>query len=202
MIQVIGLVPTTLQRDEKMSLLDIKCHEAVGSAENCSITYANKNYLLLGGIFQIYLSFQLPPYPYIKHLKQARLILYKISSYCNAAQTNDCPHYSIFPLLDYFSACNCAFIPPAVDCSREEIFTDKKCCCYTEADVTRIVKSWIDEKIENKGFLLTGGLETRLITYASDIYKIQGMRPVLRLIYEENGICPPMSVAPCTVEVN
>ena len=182
-----------------MSILDLRCQEAVsflsGSCNACVATET----LLLGGDNQIFLSFDFPPYAYLKLLKQAKLILFKIPLQMKTA--SDYTSYSAYPLLDYFSVYSCMYDPPMADYGRHEIFVDKQSCAYTEADITNVVKDWIEEEIENKGLLLTGNINKRLITYASGQYHRKGMRPKLRLIYEDSGICPPMSTTSCTVDV-
>jgi hypothetical protein len=187
---------------DEMSIMDLKCQESVSSFRNYCNYYKDKNYLYLGGDYNTYLSFPLPPYSFIKHLKQAKPILYKIYAQYITAQTKyDSAQYDVYPLLDFFNYYICRFAPPAVDDNRVETFTDHGCCGYSEVDITRIVKSWIHEEIENKGLVLKGHNNAKFITYASDCYDIQGMRPILRLVYEENSICPVLSTAACTVEV-
>lgn len=185
-----------------MSLMDLQCQESVSSFKDSCNFCRDKKFIFLGGDYQTYLSFPLPPYSYIKHLKQAKLILFKIyAHYITAQMKNYCTQYDVYPLLDFFNYYICRFAPPAVDDSRMECFTDNECYGYSEVDITCIVKSWIHEDIENKGLLLKGYKNTRIITYASDSYDIKGMRPMLRLIYDENNICPAMSTVACTVEV-
>lgn len=184
-----------------MSILDLQCQETANTSLTCQFCNINKDYLLLGNGFQIYLFFELPPYPYIKNLKQATLILFKTGTNCPSMETTDFVHYNAFPLLDYFSAYICKFTPPAKDYTKKITFTDRSRQAYTEIEMTGIVKSWIDEELENKGLLLTGKKETPLLTYASELYDIKGMRPMLRLIYKDYVICPPLSVAPCIVDV-
>jgi hypothetical protein len=81
-------------------------------------------------------------------------------------------------------------------------FRNDDCCSYTEVDVTNIVSAWFDEEIEEKGLLLTGECNASKICYASDEFQWKGMRPILRLIYQEN-ICPQtLAQVPCIVEVH
>ncbi len=191
------------KKEQKMSLLDLECQKSVSSSKDCLYIDGNKEYLRLGCDYQIYLSFSFPPYSCLKYLKQAKLILFKIPAQFFGVQTTDkCDHYSIYPLLDFFSPYSCIFTPPAIDFSRKETFEDNECSSYTEADITPIVKAWINEEVENKGILLTGNLETRLITYASDRYIIKGLHPFLRLNYVETDLCQPYSTTPCTIEIN
>jgi hypothetical protein len=94
------------------------------------------------------------------------------------------------------------FCPPKIDYSRRVIFDNNYCSSYTEVDITKIVKDWADNKIENKGLMLTGNDNSQYVSYASDRYEIMGMRPMIRMIYEGKEICLPLSVAPCEVKVN
>lgn len=185
-----------------MSIIDLSCRESVCSfKEGCNISGCTES-LLLGGDSQIYLSFDLLPYSYLKYLKQARLVLFKIPSRVIPSQaTGNDKSYELYPLLDFFSAYSCVYDLPAVDYDRKERFVDQEFCSYSEADITSIVKAWLQGEIENKGLLLTGSEETRLITYASDRYDRKGMRPMLRLIYEDNCICPPLTTVSCTVKM-
>ncbi|MFA9464301.1 MAG: DNRLRE domain-containing protein [Velocimicrobium sp.] len=185
-----------------MSVLDIKCDNAVSSTKNCCCMEKNKGYLRLGCEYQIYVSFNLPSYSYLESLKEARLILFKIPMQGRDNLVDkECNDYSVYPLLDFFSNYSCMYLPPQLDFSRKKSFVDKECVNHTEVDITDIVKAWIHEEIENKGLLLTGKDDTRGITYASDRYSINGMRPMLRLIYEDVSICHPLTMIPCTIEI-
>jgi len=187
------IIPYKSNEVMKLSILDLNCRESVSlPKEGCNLCGCEES-LLLGGNYQIYLSFELPPDYYLKNLKQAKLVLYKLPMIVQSEGSSD---YEIYPLLNFFSAFSGVFEPPAVDEERKETFTDQESCAYSEADITNIVKAFLGEKVENKGLLLTGSEETRIITYASDRYERRGMRPMLRLIYEDM-ICIPLSCVPC-----
>lgn len=93
------------------------------------------------------------------------------------------------------------YVPPTFDYSLGEYFKNSESCCYTEADISCIVRAWLDQKIEDKGLLLTGKGGSGILTFASDTYDIKGMRPVIRLNYEER-ICEPLSSVPCIVKLD
>lgn len=180
-----------------MSILDLNCRETVSlPKEGCNPCGCEES-LVLGRNYQIYLSFELPADYYLKNLKEAKLVLYKLPM---VVQNEGSSEYEVYPLLDFFSAFSGVFDRPAVDEERKETFTDQESCAYSEADITSIVKAFLGEKVENKGILLTGSEETRIITYASDGYEIRGMRPMLRLIYEDM-ICIPLSCVPCKISI-
>ncbi len=182
--------------------MDLKCTESVSSSKDCQYIESDRKYLRLGHDYQIYLSFELPPYSCIKNLLQAKLLLFKISTTCEEEQKrSECQFHSVYPLLDYFSAFSCMYEPPDFDCGLGEMFEDLESCCYTEADISLIVRAWIDEEIENRGLLLTGKRSSRIITYASDTYDIRGMQPMLRLAYEES-VCEPLLSVPCVVKID
>ena len=185
-----------------MSILDLKSLESVSYSKDCQHIESDRKYLYLGRDYQICLSFELPPYSCIKKLLQAKLILFKIPTPCEEEPIkSDSPFYSVYPLLDYFSVFNCMYEPPAFDYDMGKFFEDSESCCYTEADVSCIVRAWIDDKIENRGLFLASKRNSRLITYASDTYEIIGMRPMLRLTYEKS-ICEPLSSVPCVVKID
>jgi len=138
----------------------------------------------------------------IKNLLRAKLTLFKIPTPCEEElKKSKCPFYNGYPLLDYFSAYSCIYEPPVFDYGVGGFFEDLESCCYMEADISCIVRAWIDEKIENKGLRLTYKRGSKLITYALDTYEIIGMHPMLRLTYEES-ICEPLSSVPCVVKID
>jgi len=186
-----------------MSLLDLTCQNSVSSSKDCCHIDRKKECLCLGNNYQIYLSFNLPAsYSCLRNLQQARLILFKIPTLNSENQTiKGCNSYSIYPLLDFFSIYSCLFTPPKIDYSKREKFQVEECSSYTDVDITSIVKAWINQEIENKGLVLIGNNDSVPITYASDRNKIKGLRPILRLIYEDINICLPLSMTPSAVAV-
>ncbi|PHV72329.1 hypothetical protein CS063_02305 [Sporanaerobium hydrogeniformans] len=190
-----------------MSLMDLKCQESIYITEECCYNDNDAERLLLGKDYHrrylVYLFFDLPPYAYIRSLKEARIILFKLPQ----VKQNDinlkkqCVRYSVGALLNFFSIYSCNCSPTFIDSNQIVTFQDEYCCSYTEIDITHIVKTWIEEKIENKGVLLYGNENAPLIIYASNRYKIQGMQPRLRLIYEDQCVCKPLSSVPCTIIV-
>lgn len=187
-----------------MSIIDIRCYESTSSTNDCCCLNKNKESVFIGNDFVTYLYFNLPISAYSNHLKQARLILFKLPEHCIDNQTAyQNTQYSIYPLLEFFNIYSCMFSAPEIDCKQRIIYEENDCCCsYIEIDITSIVNEWIGNRIENKGLRLEGNKNTRLITYASDKYPIEGMRPLLRLIYDGYETCQPLSSAECTVEVD
>jgi hypothetical protein len=188
-----------------MSLIDLKCQESICFSEDCNYINTENENLLLGRSdycdYLIYLYFDLIPCLFSKEIKQAKLILFKLPPKLRNRiyYRNQNVKYSIYPLMDFFSIYNCC---PNIEYNQIVNFEDRQCFSYSEIDITPIIKSWIDEEIENKGLLLMGNKYARIITYASDRYRIIGMQPRLRLIYEEKDICPPLKMTTCNVEVH
>lgn len=190
-----------------MSLIDLKCQESIYITEECCYNDKDNEWLLLGEDhykrYLVYLFFELPSCCYISNLNEARLILFKLPQ----TKQNDTKlkkthmRYRVGPLLDFFSIYTCNYSPVCIDYNQTVTFEDKCCCSYTEIDITPIVKTWIEGKVENKGLLLRGNKNAPLIIYASNGYRIEGMQPRLRLVYDEPNFCRPLSSVPCTVTV-
>ena len=183
-----------------MNIIDIRCQDAINSPINCCHFEHQDCPLLLNENWQIYLFFDLPGFLSSKKVKEARLLLYKAPPFAYDCECAD-DKYTLYPLLDFFSIYNCAFCPPDVDKSRKVRFGNDVCKSYTEIDITCIVKDWLDLTIENKGLLLTGNKHSHNIYFESDESKIIGMRPTLRIKYDEK-YTPALSSVPCDVVVN
>lgn len=186
-----------------MNVISLKCQDSISSCiDYCHVGKQSK-YLMLGHNYQIYLIFDLPPCLCLNNLIQARLILFKVLPFSfTAKKTYTVDKYNIYPLLDFYSAYNCMFSPPCVDCGRGVIFEDDYCCNHTEVDITNIVMDWLGSKIENYGLLLTGNEHSRYISYAAERYEVIGMRPMIRLTCKETEIYRPLSAVPCKVNVH
>lgn len=190
-----------------MSLMDLKCQESIYITERGCYNAKDKKSLLVGedycNQYLIYLFFSLPSYSYIRNLKEARLILFKLPQVGDddANLNQECGNYSVAPLVDFFSIYGCNYSPACIDYSQIITFREECCCSYMEVNITRIIKTWIEEKIENKGLLLYGNKEAPLVIYASNRYRIEGMRPKLRLVYEDDCFGKNLSSVPCTVTV-
>lgn len=192
-----------------MSLIDIKCQEAICITKDYQYINMEKKRLFLGHNcyhdYLIYLYFDLYSYYCYGDLKEAKLILFKIPS--KSSENRSCykgkqNKYSLYPLLDFFNIYGYKFEEPNIDPNLRVNFDDEKLCGYTEIDITNIVKMWIKGDVENKGVLLIGDKYSRIITYACHRYFILGMRPMLRLNYGENSICKPLNVISSIVTVN
>ncbi|MDD3413456.1 MAG: DNRLRE domain-containing protein [Lachnospiraceae bacterium] len=191
-----------------MSLADLKCVESICTTNDCCWSLENKEILMIGKEncheYKIYLKFELLPYFQIKVIQQAKLILFKIPQIERENQMdyyNGNNEYIIYPLLDFFSVYIGMYSEPRIVDELGISFRNNGCCSYTEVDITDIVNAWYDENIEEKGLLLMGSGTAGTICYASDEYQWKGMRPILRLIYQENNFCQAMSQAPCTVNI-
>ena len=200
-----------------MSILDLVCRDSISFSENSSGTKINDKILLLGGR-QNYIScfyFELPNYLSLKNLKSAKLILFKdpISKHrdsdiecshekwdCTKGNNNN-HYYSVAPLLEFFSRYSAFYSVPKAYFSSKVKFYDNDGICYTEIDITKIVKDWINESVENKGLILTGHNNSRLICYASEKGDILRMSPIIRLIYQGSDCSCRFSSTPCIVEV-
>lgn len=192
-----------------MSLIDVECQDSICCSKNYIYFYKEKESLLLGkDICQdyiIYLYFNLPPCSQLKKLKKATVILLKLPvkySDFDTCSKNNNSTYHTYPLLDFFSVYSYMYHVPRLDCSRGVEFEDTGCFPYTEIDITPIVDAWYKEEIENKGIMLMGESNSRLVTYASNQYEMIGMRPRLRLIFDDSSISPPLYCIPCNISVN
>ncbi|HZK43989.1 MAG TPA: hypothetical protein VFC73_06835 [Syntrophomonadaceae bacterium] len=192
-----------------MSILDLMCKDSVSFSKNRCNTRINNTILHLGGHHN-YLSclyFDFPPYSCLKNLKNAKLILFKLpmsqyktfDSRCGSHRVYR-HHYIVSPLLEFFSVYSYLYSVPKADYSKKMTFDDDVSLCYTEIDITGIVKEWIDDSMENRGLMLIGNHSNKLISYASEKNDIPRMCPIIRLIYKENT-CWGLSSTPCLVEV-
>lgn len=188
-----------------MRTIDLKCRDSFASPVS-GCRDLPQEALFLGHYGQIYLFFDLPADPGACVLQRASLILFKLP-YIFSCGENDCAgypagQYTLYPLLDFFSAFGRAFSPPAVDFSRRVCYQDFRGCSYTEIDVTQIVKDWSDGRLENRGILLTGSPHSPCLYYASDRYEILWMRPLIRLTCGETEKPGVLRAVPCEVKIN
>ena len=198
-----------------MSLMDLTCKDSISYSKRCNKDI-DGDILYLGNYYRcnylICLYFALPRYSVLQKLKKASLVLYKLPE-----DHNDCRRYKrynkheqckkykdkyiVCPLEDYFSAYSRDFSIPDPDFDRKKEFRDTIHSCFTEIDITDIVKDWINEEIENRGLILLGRKDSHLIIYASKKCSISRMCPTLRLIYEEKGLGHRYITIPCEVDV-
>ena len=161
-----------------MSALDLKCQSSFSSSRSGGPAEMDKNLLLLNEEYRIYLYFDLPAFICAQSVKNVRLVLFKVPLWDTERDKsqNKMPRNRchICPLLDYFTPFSGLYSPPGIDRHRRILFWDRCDGGCTEIDVTDI----------------------------SHRYEIAGMRPLLRLICERGGICPPLSVEPCTVQID
>lgn len=183
-----------------MGFMDLTCTGSVSLINGIQCFTYNNDKLRIGQNFITYLSFELPPAVFFTPLKEAKLILFKLPmKVLESAAIPWRDQYAVFPLLDYFSVYSSWYMLPRFDDSLRVDYEDQPHMSYTEIDITTIAAAWSEEKLENRGLVLTGVPNGRELTYASDQYETVGMRPRIRLTYE--GISKPLSMAPCIVEV-
>lgn len=204
-----------------MKILDLLCKNSVSFSKSGCNDKINDQILYLGGCYN-YLSclyFAIPPCLFNKDLKSAKLILYKypisqstaFNSKCDCYNECDCcweccyyednNNYIAAPLLEFFSAFSSFYCIPRVDLCRKIEFVNYTNLCYTEVDITEIVKAWSDGDLENKGIMLAGSNGSNFIGYGSEKSDIPGIRPILRLVYKEFTLCQKLSSTPCSVKV-
>jgi hypothetical protein len=189
-----------------MSFIDIICKNSVSFSNNCF--HHNNNVLVLGQCSQclenIYLFFDLPPDLYIRQIKNSRLILYKLpvcipNKTCSPYTGNS---YCLYPLTDFYNIYSYHFSGPHINYDYKTCFIDDIQSSYTEIDITQITQNWHDEKLENKGLIITSPPNSLPIFYAGHNFKILAMRPMLRITYENLPGPPIMNQVPCTVEIS
>lgn len=156
--------------------------------------------LYMGNPFQTYLYFENPTLPAFSYIETARLILFKIPlQRCNCSIVEQRSLYHVFPLRDFFSVYYNCYEPPRAEDSFRIDYNNEPSMSYCEIDISNIVQSWMDGRIENRGLLLTSSLCAQYLAYASHQYDVVGMRPTIRVTYE--GITVPLSRAAGTVEI-
>lgn len=111
-----------------------------------------------------------------------------------------CDDYKISPLLDFLNIYKCQCAKPKICEAQSVYFRNNVHNTYTDVDITCIVSAWMENKIENKGLILKGIDNAGLITYASNRYCLFGMRPIIRLIYNDT-FCNSWETVPCIVNV-
>lgn len=182
-----------------MSVIDLECMKSDYSIE-CGCHKVPAGQLLRlgqcnGENYRIGLFFHLPPVVYTHQIKQARLFLFKVLP-CFSCSVNMKKDYFVYPLLEFFGSGSC-FGNPKFEKNLHVRFQDRACASDTEIDITKLVKAWACERIDNKGILLQG-CGGDLITYASIRHRDVGMRPFVRISYEEKQ---PLVSVPCSVSV-
>ena len=190
-----------------MSLIDLECRESIYITQEGCYNAKDRKHLLLGEVcrnqYLVYLFFALSPDTCIRYLKQARLILFKIPQedrdYRVAHRSNE--QYYVGPLMSFFSIYNSQYGGLTIEESQITTFKEVYCCSYTEIDITMIVRSWLEGKIENRGLLLYSDKEASLLKYASSRYSIEGMRPRIRLLYDDFDGCQTLASVPATIRV-
>lgn len=211
-----------------MAILDLVCKNSVSFSTDCYNTKTDNKRLYVGGAYNYisFLYFPIPPYLYNKELVSAKLILFKhplskhkvigskrcYSEYCYYYKEHDCikeydcnndksNKYILCPLLEYFSVYSDSYSVPKADLSKKISFVNDVTLCYTEIDITKIMESWLNEDIDNKGVMLFGNDFSNLISYGSENDDVAGMHPVIRLAYKEKPCPEVLSSIPCIVEV-
>lgn len=183
-----------------MGYMDLQCSTTINLANKVNHCPCQSNQLYLGCNYEIYLFFALPPTVFFSPIKEAKLILFKIPAHFGrspvALKSNI---YSIYPLLDFCSVYSSSYTPPRIDTELAVDYEDIADMSYTEIDITSIIAAWSKEKPENRGLLLTGAPKEPYLIYASEQHEFFGMRPMLRLKYED--FSHPLSTAACDVKI-
>ena len=160
------------------------------------------------------LYFEIPPHLYGKAIESARLILYKYPVYepyrpgFDAAYQRGGPYdaargwcpvnVTVSPLLEFFSKYSPCFSIPQADCGSTVISPVDECLCYTEIDISRTAERWIRHTLDNRGLLIAGCCPGRMVCYASEKDPDKGLRPVIRLTYQD---LRELASVPCVVSV-
>ena len=184
-----------------MGIMDLSYRQSFCFPPHCASACMEPGLLYLGGGCWSFLFPELPSLINLDRLKQARMILFKIpeESACPAACLPD--RYCVYPLVDFFSIYGYCYALPGVDEGLGAAFCDDPCRCVIEIDVTGIVQAWLRGSPENYGLMLGGGTDTRRLACASCFHEIPGMRPILRLVYEDVPISQPLSAMDCIVTI-
>ena len=192
-----------------MSLIDLECKYSTNVTNDCSKINKNKQTLMLGNYhcnnYLVNLFFEMPTYPYIINLYQAKLVLFKIpleykieSKYLNEQKSI----YSVYPLLNFFSIYHCDFSSPQINPEFKTNFYNNPLESFLEIDITNIISAWVHDEIENKGLLLAGNRYSETVRFASANYEINGMRPILRLIYDGIVLNPSLAEVESALSIN
>ncbi len=191
-----------------MYIVDLKCRESASCAANRFYMPLDSEKLYVGWSnccdYLLYLFFSLPPGLQMQHLRQAKLLLYRVPAIYGCLQSSGRDRlagYSVYPLSVFFSpyggAALCQGVLPDLGVG---FWQDAAHCC-TEVDVTSIVRAWIGGQTENKGLLVTGGWCAPLTTYASHQNGMEAIRPKLRLLFDVPCSARPLSLVDCEVKV-
>lgn len=189
-----------------MGVADLRAQDSYNFPINRCNSESEQKSLALGHRRVIYLFFNFASCLAGHTLLKADLVLFKLPGAVfnmdkNLDSYNPANQYVLYPLLELFSASNSMFVPPAIDFSRGIRFEYPCCESYTKIDITQIVQDWNQSKLENNGLLLMSSNTAPYIFYASNEYKILGMRPFIRLKYENtppNGLLRSVS---CDVKI-
>lgn len=191
-----------------MHILDLRCRESASCAANRLYIPLDREKLYLGWSsrcdYLLYLFFSLPPGWQPQRLRQAKLVLFRVPDVCGGLQNglqNRFAGYGVYPLTVFFSPYCIASLRQGILQNMGIGFWQDPLQCYTEVDVTSIVRAWLGEQTENKGLLLTGCCDAPLVTFASHQNGMEAIRPKLRLVFDTPCHTKPLSQAGCRVEV-
>ena len=189
-----------------MSMADLRAQDSYNFPIDRCNSESERKSLALGHKRVIYLFFNFASCLTGYTLLKADLILFKLPFAVfdidkNIDSHNPANQYVLYPLLELFSASNSMFVPPAIDYSRGLRFEYPCCESYTKIDVTQIVQDWSQSKLENNGLLLMSSDTSPYVFYASNQYQILGMRPFIRLKYENTPPAGLLRSVPCDVKI-
>lgn len=193
-----------------MSILDVYCRN--------SIVFTNNDYCegevnicvgkLDGYCYWSTLFFELSQIPNNIYLNEATIILFKIpisvGQCCYYGEKGN--KYEMAPLINYASPYTYRYHELHTEELLKQTFEVTPQSAYTEIDITNIVKSWLNEELENKGLLLTGDKSSKLIVYGSELDSNLALRPFLRIKYEKGhlpypNVLEPSIELPSTVKI-
>lgn len=189
-----------------MSILDIVCKNSISYSKDCCKT-ENCCLLYLGGSqnFISCLYFDLPTNINIEDIKNVKLILFKYT-FIENSQIKYCRNkheflYCVAPLLDFFSPFSCQYSLPKADYKNKSFFTNNKKLSYIEIDITEIVKSWMTNKIENRGLLLVTNNNYDVLSFVSEKTCMPKTQPFIRLILKNKINNSKLKSIPCKVNI-
>lgn len=183
----------------KMGYTDLPCLKSSTVARGIDAHPRAAETLYLGCNYSICLFFQLPPTHLVGSVVSAELTLFKIpnTAICMPL-TPPGSGYRICPLREPFSIyTSCYSLPQAAE-ELAILYEDLAHTAHTSIDISSIAQAWMAGNPQNRGLLLTAAPDARHITYASERHEVIGMRPTLRLVYQDPPL--PLSVATCMVK--
>lgn len=172
-----------------MSIVDICCHDSFCSAWITHPKTQKYYQLFVGQMENLHafscLYFHLPPIETLGSIQSIKLYIFNTTlSPFNSNLHNDtylCP-YLLYPLQEYYTfyACQNA---PQLDYRYGVYFYGNPTTTCVEIDITELGRSWMTDKLPNKGLILLGYEPNFLVAYDSCYSSYLSMIPFLRITY-------------------